>query len=124
MSIENREAEFLCTGSEFQLFRESCEPWIRQFDSDHIRASMRRALKLSVLWQSKAEADRQQVHERKGKARLHSITGHVLARRKAELFDQISHRFSTRLNTMREMARLGHGISADELEDSTDYQRL
>jgi hypothetical protein len=124
MSIEAKEAEFLCTGSEFQLYLESCEPWIRQFRPQGIRTSLQRALKLSYLWQSKAESDRQQAHERKGKARLHSITGHVLARRKAELFDQISQRFSNRLHVLGEIARLGHGIPVQEFADSTDFQHL
>ena len=122
MSIETREAEFLCTGSEFQLYLESCDPWIRQFRAAKIREAMQRALKLSALWQAKSESDRLQVRERQGKARLRSITGHVLARRKAELFDQISQRFGNRLHALGEMQRLGHGIPADEYEDSTDFQ--
>jgi hypothetical protein len=114
MSIEDREAEFLCTGSEFQLFQESCEPWIRQYSQASIRRSMERALKLAVLWQSKAQSDREAAQERRGKERLHSITGHVLARRKAELFDQIAQRLSDRMYVLGEITRLGHGTAADE----------
>jgi alkanesulfonate monooxygenase SsuD/methylene tetrahydromethanopterin reductase-like flavin-dependent oxidoreductase (luciferase family) len=114
MSIERREAEFLCTGSEFQLFHESCEPWIRQFQAGSIRRSMERAAKLSDLWLSKAAADRQEARERRGKARLHSITGHVLARRKAELFSQIAQRLCDRLAVLAEIARLGHGVPSEE----------
>jgi hypothetical protein len=124
MSIETREAEFLCTGSEFQLYLESVDPWVRQFRADRIRMSMQRALKLSVLWQAKAESDRTDVHQRKGKAKLRSITGHVLARRKAELFDQVAQRLGNRLHALGEIRRLGHGIPAEEYEDNTDFQRL
>jgi hypothetical protein len=114
MTIDNREAEFLCTGSEFELFQDSCEPWLRQYGQAAIRRSMERALKLAVLWQNKAQTDRDEAQQRRGKDRLHSITGHVLARRKAELFDQIAQRFSDRLYVLGEISRLGHGIPADE----------
>jgi hypothetical protein len=112
MLIEAREAEFLCTTHEFRLYLESCDPWIRQYRGDHIRQSVRRALKLSAMWTAKADSDRQDTRVRQGRAKQHSHTGHVLAQRKAELFSQIAGRFTSRLQALSEIRRIGHGIAA------------
>lgn len=122
MLIEAREAEFLCTAYELELYRESCDPWIRQFKGDRIRNSVRHALKLSAMWKAKAKSDRQQALVSNGNSKRHSQTGHVLALRKAELFGQVAGRFTERLKTISEMSRVGHGIAAAKSSiENTDF---
>jgi hypothetical protein len=118
--IETREAEFLCSTHEFALYQESCDPWIRQYRVSRIRQSAQRALKLSALWRSKADSDRQATREKQGRAKQHSQTGHVLAQRKAELFSQVAGRFTSRLQALDEILRVGHGIAANAPTKAAD----
>jgi hypothetical protein len=112
MTEDIHEAEFLCKGSELQLYLESCDPWILESGAERVRQSRRRALRLSLMWHAEVNPSHRDTRVLRGKTQAQRGAVPIMARRKAELFDQIAERLTSRLVVLDKASHEGVGYPA------------
>jgi hypothetical protein len=112
MTEEIHDAELLCKGSELQLYLESCDPWIQESAAERVRQCKRRALRLALMWHAEVNSGCKDTRVLRGKTQAQRAGGSVMARRKAELFDQIAERLTSRLGALDKASHEGVGYPA------------
>jgi hypothetical protein len=109
MTDDIHDAEFLSEGLKFQLYLEGCDRRNSAPGAERIRQSKRRALRLSLLWHAEINSGYKDTRVRRGATQAQRVTGTITAHRKAELFDSIADRFTSRLRALDKDSHEGAG---------------